>query len=144
MIFRKGKKEKKWEHGPNRVLDLPGEGSFNMVCHWNETGESPDLVPFGTEQVGREAVKMEGEDGRNAVEAVAAMEETIEASDSTKFGEEWKGQQASFMRSNEHRNREVGRTWNLEELEGVALELVKGDQDSRNWWRKVCLNFKGY
>jgi phosphoglucan, water dikinase len=140
VIFRKGEKEKKWEHGRNRALNLPGEGSFNMVCHWNKTGESPDLVPFGTEQVGIVAVKMEGEDDRNAAESVAAMEEKNEAIDLTKFGEEWKGQQASFMQSNEHRNREVGRIWNLEGLEGVALELVKGDKDSRNWWRKVCLN----
>lgn len=133
VIFRKGNKDKKWEDGPNRVLDLPGEGSFNMVCHWNETKESLDLVPFGTEPVGGEAVKMEGEDW-NADEAVVEME----ASESTKFGEEWKGQQTAFMQSNNHSNREVGRVWNLEGLEGAALELVKGDKDSRNWWRKVC------
>ncbi|XP_078158821.1 chloroplastidic phosphoglucan, water dikinase (ATGWD3) isoform X2 [Carex rostrata] len=132
VIFRKGNKDKKWEDGPNRVLDLPGEGSFNMVCHWNEAGESLDLVPFGTEPVGGVAVKKESEDG-NADEAVVEME----ASESTKFGEEWKGQQAAFMQSNNHRNREVGRVWNLEGLEGVALELVKGDKDSRNWWRKL-------
>ncbi|XP_078169499.1 phosphoglucan, water dikinase, chloroplastic-like [Carex rostrata] len=72
VIFRKGNKDKKWEDGPNRVLDLPGEGSFNMVCHWNETGESLDLVPFGTKPVGGEAVKMEGEDG-NADEAVVEI-----------------------------------------------------------------------
>jgi phosphoglucan, water dikinase len=142
VIFRKVKKEKKWEKGRNRALELPGEGSFNMVCHWNKTEESPDLVPFGTEQVGIGAIKIEGEDGQNAVETVASIEENIEAIDSTKFGEEWKGQQASFMQSNEHRNREVERIWNLEGLEGVPLEIVKGDKDSRNWWRKVCLTLK--
>ncbi|KAJ4818910.1 hypothetical protein LUZ62_031476 [Rhynchospora pubera] len=138
VIFQKGQKHRKWEDGGDRVLDLPGQGSFNMVCHWNETEESIALLPSEIEQLVGEAVKVERkEDGQIVDEAVVEMEETIEASESTKFGDEWKGQQISFMRSNEHRNREVERVWNLEGLEGVALELVKGDKNSRNWWRKL-------
>ncbi|XP_038877930.1 phosphoglucan, water dikinase, chloroplastic [Benincasa hispida] len=53
------------------------------------------------------------------------------------FVGQWKGKEISFMRSNEHHNRESERIWNTFGLEGLALQLVEGDKNARNWRRKL-------
>ncbi|XP_068665304.1 phosphoglucan, water dikinase, chloroplastic isoform X2 [Aristolochia californica] len=113
-----------WEDGENRVLNLPKEGHFGLVCHWNKTSETLDLTEL------EETDDQEGGRGTET-EAVA------EVLDSSAFVQEWQGKSVEFMRSNEHRNKETERRWNTEGLEGLSLKLVKGDQNSRNWWRKL-------
>ncbi|KAJ3671942.1 hypothetical protein LUZ60_008021 [Juncus effusus] len=126
VIFSKGNKDKIWEDGHNRVVDLPKEGKFELVCHWNKTGESIDLV--NCDELGEIEGKIDGGNGE---------EVEIEVESTTKFGDEWQGKDISFMRSNEHGNRESERTWNLDGLQGVVLELVERDKNSRNWWHKL-------
>ncbi|KAK9082642.1 hypothetical protein Scep_029113 [Stephania cephalantha] len=117
----------------NRVLVVPKGGSFQMVCHWNKTGEAVNLTPLGSG--GREeaaAQKVDGDTSGNVgVDGVAIGEEP------SAFVEQWQGNAVSFMRSNEHRNRELERKWDTEGLEGLALKLVEGDRNARNWWRKL-------
>ncbi len=43
--------------------------------------------------------------------------------------QQWQGKSTQFMRSNEHRKERAG-VWNAEGLEGPALALVKGDEES--------------
>ena len=43
--------------------------------------------------------------------------------------QQWQGKSTQFMRSNEHRKERAG-VWNAEGLEGSALALVKGDEES--------------
>ncbi|KAK9088030.1 hypothetical protein Syun_030424 [Stephania yunnanensis] len=117
----------------NRVLVVPKGGSFQMVCHWNKTGEALNLTPLGSG--GREeaaAQKVDGDaSGNVGVDGVAIGEEP------SAFVEQWQGKAVSFMRSNEHRNRELERKWDTEGLEGLAVKLVEGDRNARNWWRKL-------
>ncbi|GAB2214476.1 hypothetical protein Droror1_Dr00018825 [Drosera rotundifolia] len=58
-------------------------------------------------------------------------------SETSPFLEQRQGRVVSFMRSNVHGARESDRTVNTSELEGLALKLVQGDQNVRNWWRKL-------
>ncbi|KAL6188905.1 hypothetical protein ACLB2K_040296 [Fragaria x ananassa] len=114
-----------WESGDNRVLKLPSGGSFGMVCHWNAIGENVDLFPLDKE----DGVELKGS-------SVAETASTPEVGTSPFVGQ-WKGNAISFMRSNEHRDRESGRNWDTSGLEGLSLKLVEGDQNARNWWRKL-------
>ena len=41
--------------------------------------------------------------------------------------DQWQGRDIQFMRSNEHRHVRSG-IWNKEGLEGVALEIVSGEE----------------
>lgn len=50
--------------------------------------------------------------------------------------QQWQGRSTQFMRSNEH-SRERAGVWNTEGLEGPALELVKGDEESGRWGQKI-------
>lgn len=118
-----------WESGNNRMLKLPRGGSFGMVCHWNVTGETPDLLPLGSEDYEEEV-----EDVDENANGVTLLE--VERSP---FVGQWQGKNISFMRSNEHINREFERKWDTLGLEGLALKLVEGDRSARNWWRKVML-----
>ena len=43
--------------------------------------------------------------------------------------QQWTGRSTQFMQSNDHRREREG-VWNTDGLEGPALDLVKGDQDS--------------
>lgn len=43
--------------------------------------------------------------------------------------QQWQGKSTQFMRSNEHRKERAG-VWNAKGLEGPALALVKGDEES--------------
>ena len=43
--------------------------------------------------------------------------------------QQWAGRSTQFMQSNDHRREREG-VWNTEGLEGAALDLVKGDEDS--------------
>ncbi|KVI00392.1 ATP-grasp fold, subdomain 1 [Cynara cardunculus var. scolymus] len=118
-----------WEGGDNRVLKLPQSGSFEMVCHWNMTNEPVNLLP------------VDGKEYEVEVENVSELQEdngsqVLEGATSP-FVEKWQGKEASFMRSNEHGDRERQRQWDTAGLEGVALKLVEGDRDGRNWWRKL-------
>lgn len=46
--------------------------------------------------------------------------------------QQWQGRSTQFMRSNEH-SRERAGVWNTQGLEGPALALVKGDEESGRW-----------
>ncbi|KAE8708781.1 Phosphoglucan [Hibiscus syriacus] len=122
-------KDKKvvWEDGNNRFLKLPQGGSFGMVCHWNSTEETLELLPLTSEDYG---VEMVDNDGLSESTTDALEVET------SPFVGQWQGRDASFMRSNEHHNRELERRWDTTGLEGLALKLVEGDKNARNWWRK--------
>ncbi|XVF65426.1 hypothetical protein PTKIN_Ptkin09bG0248300 [Pterospermum kingtungense] len=116
-----------WEGGDNRVLTLPEGGSFGMVCHWNSTGETLELLPLSLDESGDRVE----DDGHDESTADALEVET------SPFVRQWQGRPASFMRSNEHHNREVERKWDTTGLEGLPLKLVEGDKSARNWWKKL-------
>ncbi|KAL7219749.1 hypothetical protein ACSBR2_012751 [Camellia fascicularis] len=126
VIVRKNKKVV-WESGDNRVLKLPKGGSFAIICHWDMTGEAVDLLPLDLEQ-NVEGVEYVGDNGSAATDVVVGT---------SSFVEQWQGKAASFMRSNEHHNREADRKWDTSGLEGLAVKLVEGDRNGRNWWRKL-------
>lgn len=120
-----------WESGNNRKLKLPKGGSYRVSCLWNATSEVVDLLTCDIEQV--EAVFEEVGDNRPTID-----DNTVNVEVGTSpFVEQWQGKAASFMRSNEHRDRESDRKWDTSGLEGVALKLVEGDRNARNWWRKL-------
>ncbi|XWS09268.1 hypothetical protein CRYUN_Cryun40dG0071300 [Craigia yunnanensis] len=126
VIVRKDKSVV-WEGGDNRVLKLPQGGSFGMVCHWNSTGETVELLPLSLEEYGDRVE----DDGHNE-----STSDALEVGTSPFVGQ-WQGRTASFMRSNEHHNKELERKWDTTGLEGLALKLVEGDKSARNWWRKL-------
>ncbi|KFK26410.1 hypothetical protein AALP_AA8G245000 [Arabis alpina] len=122
-----------WESGDNRVLRLPNSGSFSVVCHWNATGETLD-VP---QEVANDASVHDHSDNTDVGDdRVVGSENGAQLKKSTLAGQ-WQGKDASFMRSNDHSNREVGRNWDTTGLKGTALKIVEGDQNSKNWWRKL-------
>lgn len=126
VIVRKGD-NMVWEGGDNRVFKLPKQGSFEMVCRWNRTNEAVNLIPVG---VGADVVE---EEQRNVHHNGSPHVEEV----TSPFVDQWQGEAASFMRSNDHGNREKERKWDTSGLEGIALNLVKGDQSARNWWQKL-------
>ncbi|KAJ4723049.1 phosphoglucan, water dikinase, chloroplastic-like [Melia azedarach] len=128
FVIVRDDKSKQWEVGDNRILKLPGGGSFEIVCRWNETAEAVDLLPFGLLENEEAAV----ENGSAVTTSEAPLE--VEASP---FVGQWQGKSVSFMRSNDHRNRETDRKWDTSGLVGLPLTLVEGDQKARNWWRKL-------
>lgn len=125
-------KEKRmmWEGGKNRVLKLPKEGKFALLCHWNKTGEDVKLLGLDSSVAERDDVG----NGSVAADVVAPV---VAEGQPSPFVQEWQGRSASFMQSNEHRNRETERRWNIDGLEGLSRKLVEGDRNARNWWRKV-------
>ncbi|KAL6643462.1 hypothetical protein ACP70R_018228 [Stipagrostis hirtigluma subsp. patula] len=142
VIFLKEGKEKIWEDGNNRVVDLPKGGTFDIVCHWNRTKEPLDLL--GTPKV-TFVGKAEKEIGKGSIasrdvarEQVGNVSVAAESESSTLDGQ-WQGSEAIFMRSNEHGNKESGRMWDTTGLDAISLKLVEGDKVSRNWWRKLEL-----
>ncbi|GAB2251544.1 hypothetical protein Droror1_Dr00004391 [Drosera rotundifolia] len=50
---------------------------------------------------------------------------------------QWQGRAGSFMRSNEHGARESDGTVDTSWHKGMALKLVQGDQNAKNWWSKL-------
>ncbi|XP_042489623.1 phosphoglucan, water dikinase, chloroplastic-like isoform X2 [Macadamia integrifolia] len=131
VVVGNNKKCMVWEKGNNRVLKLPKEGVFEMVCHWNMTGETVNLLPFASAKEGEKGETMSS-NGSVVVDSTPVPEVGR-----SPFVEQWQGRSASFMRSNERGNREIERTWNTEGLEGLPLKLVEGDRNARNWWRKL-------
>ncbi|PSS35912.1 Phosphoglucan, water dikinase [Actinidia chinensis var. chinensis] len=119
-----------WESGNNRVLKVPKGGNFKIICRWNMTGEAVDQLPLDLEQ-SEEGVEGIGNNGS------AATDGTLAEVGTSPFVEQWQGRAASFMRSNEHRDREGGRKWDTSGLEGLALKLVEGDRNARNWRQKL-------
>lgn len=119
-----------WETGENRVLKLPKQGSFELVSHWNNTGEAVDLLALEE----KDYIGENGSTTSDTADSAAHLE--VETSP---FVGQWQGKGVSFMRSNEHWNRVAERKWDTSGLEGLALKLVEGDQNARNWWRKVPL-----
>lgn len=133
VIVRKDK-TLAWESGDNRVLMLPESGNFETVFHWDRTGEAVELLPLDLEKVEEE--EEEGVDvtgnGSTVADDVADIE--IVASP---FVEQWQGKAVSFVRSKDQLDIEKERKWDTSGLEGIALKLVEGDKNSRNWWRKL-------
>ncbi|KAI3924013.1 hypothetical protein MKW92_027484 [Papaver armeniacum] len=133
VIAGKDKNNVVWEGGDNRKFTLPQDGFFQMICHWNNTGESVNLSTLdGTSNDGG-AVETQSSNG------VGVGEPVKEGGAASPFVEQWQGKAASFMRSNEHGNREADRGWDTSGLQGCALKLVEGDRNARNWWRKLDL-----
>lgn len=131
FVIVKRDKSMTWEGANNRVLKLPKEGSFGVVCLWNATGEAVDLLPLDSEKDEVEFDHMD-EIGSADVDGASVLE--VQTSP---FVEQWQGRSVSFMRSNEHRNQETQRRWDTSGLEGFALKLVEGDRKARNWWQKL-------
>ncbi|KAK9671379.1 hypothetical protein RND81_12G026300 [Saponaria officinalis] len=124
-------KSLRWESGDNRVLQIPKNGTFSLVCRWDATTEVLELVSAesgDTQDIAENFIE------NGSVITDAADEESV---GSSPFVEQWQGQAASFMHSNEHGNREFDRQWNTSGLEGLTLKLVQNDQNARNWWRKL-------
>ncbi|XVF84500.1 hypothetical protein PTKIN_Ptkin17bG0041700 [Pterospermum kingtungense] len=115
-----------WEGRDNRVLKVREGGTFKMVCHWNSTRETVELLPLSLEEY-EDKVEDDGHD-----------ESTIDAVEvgTSPFVGQWQGRPASFMWSNEYHNREIERKWDTNGLEELNLKLVEGDKSARNWWRK--------
>lgn len=134
FVILKGDGSMVWESADNRVLKLPKEGSFGIVCQWNATGEAVDLLPLESE---KDQVESDAMDDSGSADTDGASISEVQTSP---FVEQWQGSSVSFMRSNEHRNRETERRWDTSGLEGLALKLVEGDEKARNWWRKVLLS----
>ncbi|PIA25745.1 hypothetical protein AQUCO_10800026v1 [Aquilegia coerulea] len=122
-----------WEGGNNRVLKLPnGGGAFEMVCHWNNTGEDLKLKSLDSQHVTES-------NGTIEISRIPPVNDSAEGGGPSPFVEQWQGRAASFMKSNEHRDREGSRNWDTSALQGFALKLVEGDRNARNWWRKLEL-----
>ncbi|KAF0889128.1 hypothetical protein E2562_022141 [Oryza meyeriana var. granulata] len=146
VIFLKGRKDKIWEDGNNRVVELPKDGKFDIVCHWNRTNEPLELLGTPKFKLVGEAEKNTGDDA-TASENIAPEDfedisvdgdvDLAPEAESSKFSGQWQGSETVFMRSNEHRNKETDRMWDTTGLDGIALKLVEGDKASRNWWRKL-------
>ncbi|XP_057957184.1 phosphoglucan, water dikinase, chloroplastic [Malania oleifera] len=130
LIVRKDK-TMVWENGDNRVLKLPKQGSFVIICRWNATREAAKLLPLDAEQ---NEVEVEDADDKGSAITDGVVPLEVETSP---FVEQWQGKVVSFMRSNEHQNRQLERNWDTSGLEGLALRLIEGDQGARNWWRKL-------
>lgn len=120
-----------WEAGENRVLKLPASGHFETVARWNTTDENMGLLPLD----GEKEDKNFGDNNESHEKAAAPL---LEAEPSPFVGQ-WQGRTVSFMRSNEHHGHETERKGDTSGLQGLPLKLVQGDQNSRNWWRKVLL-----
>lgn len=116
-----------WESGNNRVLMLPREGSFGLVCNWNMTSENANLVSLEAE-----GIEKVGDNGSTTVNDIA-----VGGVVSSPFVEQWQGKSISFVRSKEHLDMNKESKWDTSGLEGLALKLVEGDKNARNWWRKV-------
>ncbi|KAA8527871.1 hypothetical protein F0562_035260 [Nyssa sinensis] len=131
--FMIGRKDKSvvWESGDNRVLMLPEGGCFKMVSRWDMTAETVDLRPL---ESGEDEEEMDdvGDNGSAVTDGATYLEGVT-----SPFVEQWQGKAVSFMQSNEHRNREAERKRDTSGLEGLALMLVEGDHNARNWWRKL-------
>ncbi|OVA01660.1 Carbohydrate binding module family 20 [Macleaya cordata] len=134
VILGKDKKGVVWEGGDNRKLKLPQGGTFEMVCHWNKTGEAVNLLTLDSSNNNNNGTV---EKESNNVIEVGVVDPVTEGVGASTLGEQWQGRAASFMRSNEHGSREADRRWDTSGLEGLVLKLVEGDRSSRNWWRKL-------
>ncbi|KAK3139710.1 hypothetical protein QOZ80_5AG0388410 [Eleusine coracana subsp. coracana] len=148
VIFLKGGKEKIWEDGDNRVVDVPKVGIFDMLCHWNETNEPLGLKGRPTVKLAGEPAKEIGKDttvsGTIASEVIGNDSVAVDGyptpeTESSKFGGLWQGSETVFMRSNEHQSKDSDRKWDTTGLDALSLKLVEGDKVSRNWWRKLEL-----
>ncbi|KAK9177817.1 hypothetical protein WN943_027006 [Citrus x changshan-huyou] len=124
FVIVRNDKSKAWEAGDNRILKLPKGGSFEIVCHWNKTGEAVDLLHLVEDVLDNGSVVTD-----------AAPDALLEVGTSPFVGQ-WQGKSASFMRADDHWNREMERKWDTSGLQGLTLKLVEGDQRARNWWRK--------
>ncbi|CAH9136523.1 unnamed protein product [Cuscuta epithymum] len=119
-----------WETGKNRVLKLPREGLFEMVCQWNMTDEPVQLLPLGSE--GEYKADKQGEKGSLVTEDANIMNVPVST-----FVEQWQGRAASFVRSKDQLDLQKDRKWDTSGLSGIPLKLVEEDKNSRNWWRKL-------
>ncbi|KAH9572132.1 hypothetical protein CY35_02G130500 [Sphagnum magellanicum] len=120
-----------WEAGPNRVLPLPAEGSFQLVTHWDCTQEESELRKEKEQQEEPESERQVNNVEEKPGNSLNVVEETASS-----FVEGWQGREVSFMRSNDHAHEKAGK-WDTSGLDGAALHLVQEDQKASNWWRKL-------
>ncbi|EPS59827.1 glucan/water dikinase, partial [Genlisea aurea] len=121
-IVGKDKQNLIWESGENRTLTLPEKGrSFSVVCKWDKTDEMVQVLPS---EVPDEETEYENADAGELVSTSA-------------FVEQWQGKDALFVHSKDHLDSEKKAYWDTDGLDGIALKLVEGDRNARNWWRKL-------
>ncbi|KAH6785738.1 chloroplastidic phosphoglucan [Perilla frutescens var. hirtella] len=125
-------KDKKliWEGGDNRILKIPGKGSFNVVSKWDKTKEEVELLPWEEEDEQEVQAKV----SKNGNIVSSAVEEPVIT---TAFVEQWQGKNVSFHRSQDNLDAEKKIKWDTSGLEGTSLKLIEGDRSARNWWRKL-------
>uniref|UniRef100_A0A0D6QW72 CBM20 domain-containing protein n=1 Tax=Araucaria cunninghamii TaxID=56994 RepID=A0A0D6QW72_ARACU len=124
-----------WEGGNNRVLEFPKEGTYEIVCHWDKTHEAMNFQR--TDHGAATSQTLDVKKEANLANGTAEIDTYKKKGEASPFVKGWQGKDITFMRSNEHSSRERERRWNTSGLEGPALKLVEGDQNARNWWRKL-------
>ncbi|XP_024401414.1 phosphoglucan, water dikinase, chloroplastic-like [Physcomitrium patens] len=119
-----------WEGGPNCVLNVPNEGEFEVITHWDCTHEELQLQgePVVNELVGvREESKQEQ---AQAPEVTSSQLEEVFLEVSTFFVHRWQGSAGNDRK-------EGTGMWDTTGLDGVALQTVEGDKNAKNWWEKL-------
>jgi len=104
------------EGGCNLVLELPKEGNFEIVCHWDKTQEALNLQGMDRALAASQTLNIKKDatssNGKPQVESYGNVAEA------SPFVQGWQGKDINFMRSNEHSARERERSWNISGLEG--------------------------
>ncbi|TYK17008.1 phosphoglucan [Cucumis melo var. makuwa] len=124
---------------PLKVEEINGDGTLPLDA--KAIGERNETLPLDAEGVNKEVGASlfdeneinEGDEKNKDVEDGNGSL----VDEASPFVGQWKGKEISFMRSNEHHNRESERIWNTSDLKGLALQLVEGDKNARNWRRKL-------
>lgn len=111
-------------------LDAKGIEKRNEKLPLDAKGanKGDEALPFDVKEINK---------GDKKDKDVEASNGSLVEDEASPFVGQWKGKAISFMRSNEHHNRESERIWNTSGLDGLALKLVEGDKNARNWRRKV-------
>ncbi|KAG2494284.1 hypothetical protein HYH03_007637 [Edaphochlamys debaryana] len=157
-----------WEEGDNRTFKVLGpDYGLVVACHWSKVKDMKiDVFPLSKDQqqqaAAQAAVQQNGasaqaarsRDGAASAGASVASQDwedgTGQGRSSTallsrsSFEEEgasrtaWVGAPTEFVRSRKA-NGERGGVWRTDGLGGVALALVKGDEQSASWLKKLSL-----
>ncbi|XP_023526016.1 phosphoglucan, water dikinase, chloroplastic-like isoform X2 [Cucurbita pepo subsp. pepo] len=97
------------------------EGNETLPLDAKEVNKGDEMFPFNVKGID------EGDEKDRDVEAGNGPLVEDEASP---FVGQWKGNLV-------HPNRESEGIWDTSGLEGLALQLVEGEKNARNWWRKL-------
>lgn len=127
-----------WEGGPNRILSLPSEGEFEIVTHWDCTFEELQLQNertvvgnYSSPQVVRhDNVKKEQVQAPESASSQWSPDSVHRLEEISTFAQRWQG----GPRSDGQQRAEI---WETSGLDGPALQIVEGDKNASNWWRKL-------